>query len=66
MPKRKPAPSATVISLSAARQARTEAEECCPYAVMASMIEVYSHCLSAQLEKIKAASLPVSSTTKGA
>lgn len=59
MPKPKRAPRAPVIYLTAARKARSaqpvvEAAECCPYAVMQTMIDAYFSALSIQMAKLNA------------
>ena len=70
MSKRKPAPSAPVISLAAVRQARTEVsfeqEEVCPFGVMEQMLYAYFHVMNKELAILKARSESVLKTTKGA
>ena len=69
MPKRTPAPRATVISLTAARKARTEEssaqEECCPFGVMEQMLYAYFHVMNKELAILKARSQSVLKTTQG-
>ncbi|MBI5626093.1 MAG: hypothetical protein HY935_02655 [Nitrosomonadales bacterium] len=56
MPRKKPAPSANVVSIAAARLARSipkEEKECDPFDVMETMIEMYYVTLNTQLNILR-------------
>ena len=75
MPKRKPAPSAPVISLDTARQASAarknsvpnirESRDVCPFRMMELSLYTYYNLMLDELAILKARSKSVSSATKG-